>query len=583
MRRWENVLFLIIVFGFSLVAGSGDAYAQKRQKKEKQYQKDSSVKSSVGNTEVLIDAKKEAILGNLKGAKEILDRYTERYPLDPVGLYELARLETNEKNFQQALLLVKKANELDTGNIWYTLLLGELYQLTSNYKEAISIYDHLVRRYPENLEYQYQLAALYLTNNRFEDAIKIYDQIELENGITEDIILQKQKIYLHLKESTKAEAELKKLISAFPRDSRYYSMLAEFYMNRNMYDKAFETYQKVIEIDHENAYIHMALADYYRKTGDRSKAIEELKLGFRNPNLDIDSKVTILLSFYTINQLYSDLKEEGFELTRILIATHPNDPKGYSIYGDLLAQDKKFAEARDAFLKVISIDSSKYAVWEELLRLSIQLEDFIGITDYSARAIDLFPDQPVLYLFNGLAYLQLKDPGSSLNALNRGVKLVINNDELLAQFYMYLGDAWHAQKNETESDNAYEKALQLKKDNAYVLNNYAYYLSLRGKELEKAEKIARQAVSLEPGNSSFQDTYGWVLYKIGQYKEAKEWIGKAISDSAGVSGEVLEHYGDVLFQLGESEKAIEYWIKAKNKGETSEFIDRKITEKKLFE
>jgi len=486
------------------------------------------VKSSVWNTEVLIDAKKEAILGNLKGAKEILDRYTERYPLDPVGLYELARLETNEKNFKQALLLVKKANELDTGNIWYTLLLGELYQLTSNYKEAISIYDHLVRRYPENLEYQYQLAALYLTNNRFEDAIKIYDQIELENGITEDIILQKQKIYLHLKESTKAEAELKKLISAFPRDSRYYSMLAEFYMNRNMYDKAFETYQKVIEIDPENAYIHMALADYYRKTGDRSKAIEELKLGFRNPNLDIDSKVTILLSFYTINQLYSDLKEEGFELTRILIATHPNDPKGYSIYGDLLAQDKKFAEARDAFLKVISIDSSKYAVWEELLRLSIQLEDFIGITDYSARAIDLFPDQPVLYLFNGLAYLQLKDPGSSLNALNRGVKLVINNDELLAQFYMYLGDAWHAQKNETESDNAYEKALQLKKDNAYVLNNYAYYLSLRGKELEKAEKMARQAVSLEPGNSSFQDTYGWVLYKIGQYKEAKEWIGKAI-------------------------------------------------------
>jgi hypothetical protein len=51
----------------------------------------------------------------------------------------------------------------------------------------------------------------------------------------------------------------------------------------------------------------------------------------------------------------------------------------------------------------------------------------------------------------------------------------------------------------------------------------------------------------------------------------------------GVSAEVLEHYGDVLYKLGDHEKALEYWIKAKNKGQGSDFLEKKIMEKKLYE
>ena len=145
-----------------------------------------------------------------------------------------------------------------------------------------------------------------------------------------------------------------------------------------------------------------------------------------------------------------------------------------------------------------------------------------------------------------------------IKVLEYGVKLVVNNDDLLAQFYMYLGDAWHTLKNTEESDKAYEKSLKAKDNNPYVLNNFAYYLSVRGTELERAEKMAKKAVELDTDNSSFEDTYGWVLYKLGKTKEAKKWIGKALEDKENVSSEVLEHYGDVLYKLGEPEKAIEY-------------------------
>lgn len=234
-------------------------------------------------------------------------------------------------------------------------------------------------------------------------------------------------------------------------------------------------------------------------------------------------------------------------------------------------------------MKVIALDSNKYAVWEEILRLDIQMGDFNHLITIVQRAIELFPDQPLPYLFSGLANFQLKNYGVSLKDLTTGAKLVADNDELLAQFYMYIGDTEHALKNDEGAFKAYETSLKIKDGNGYVLNNYAYYLAVRGVDLERAEQMARKAVALDPENSSFQDTYGWVLYRMGKYTEAREWIGKALNDKEGASAEVMEHYGDVMFRLGDTAQALEYWQKAKIKGDGSALLEQKIAEKKLIE
>jgi Tfp pilus assembly protein PilF len=397
------------------------------------------------------------------------------------------------------------------------------------------------------------------------------------------MVIQKQKIYLHLNDLKGAEHEIQKLITAFPDEPRYYSILAEFYMANNMQDKALETYKKISVMEPDNAYIHMSMADYYRKTGNKEKAFEELKLGFANPNLDVDTKISILLSFYTVNQIYNDLKDQAFILSKILIETHPRDPKVFSIYGDFLLQDKKLPEARETFLKVLSLDSSRYAIWEQVLQLDLQVSEFEHLLAYSNRATELFPDQPLPFLFAGLANLQLKNNEAALKSLASGANLVVDNNELLAQFYMYQGDALHAMKKEPEAFMAYERSIKLKDDNGYVLNNYAYYLSLIGSDLDKAEKMSKKAVTLDPENSSFQDTYGWVLFKQEKYKEAAEWILKAVQSEEDPSAEVLEHYGDVLFKLGDAAGAFEYWLKAKQKGTGSELLEKKINEKKYYQ
>jgi len=572
MNRLRIITLLISLLGM-LASPAVAGFIAEKEKKQK----------PVSNVQALIDAKKCQITGNVDKAESLYRDYIEKYPQDPVAYYELAGILGSKNNLGESVNLASKAVELDPDNVWYKLFLAEVYQIKGDYKEAISLYKLLLDGNPDNLDYLYQMAALNIASERFRDAVEIYDRIEKKTGVSEEISLQKEKLYLLLKDIPRALQELEQLVNAFPEEPKYLSILAEFYLANGQSAEALKTYLKILELDPDDPYIHMSLADYYRKQGNKEQAFEELKEGFANPNLDIDTKVTVLLSFYTLNELYTELKDKAFILANILLDVHPGNPKSHSIYGDLLIQDKKTGEAREEFLKAVTLDSSNYVIWEEVMRLDLQLEMYDHLASFSERAIELFPEQPIPFLFSGMAAFQQKRFEDALTAFDRGSKMVVSNDELLATFYMYMGDTYHSLNRIDESDKAYEKSLAIKYDNPYVLNNYAYYLSLRGKDLDKAEKMAKRAITLEPDNSSFQDTYGWVLYKQGRYEDAEPWIDRALDDKEGISAEVLEHYGDVMFKLCNVGKALEYWIKARDKGPGSALLEKKITDKMLYE
>ncbi len=154
---------------------------------------------------------------------------------------------------------------------------------------------------------------------------------------------------------------------------------------------------------------------------------------------------------------------------------------------------------------------------------------------------------------------------------------------MIEQFYSTLGDTYNELGQYDASYEAYEKVLQINPDSQYVLNNYAYYLSLRSEKLDKAEKMAKRAVEIEPYSPSYLDTYAWVFYKQGKYKKAREWIEKAYRNGGDTSGTVVEHYGDILFQLNEKDEALKYWKLAKEQKEYSDLLDKKIKDKKLYE
>lgn len=561
-------------------------------------------KQRVDFERVFFDGNKEKMLGNYDLAETYFSQALKIDPSSSATMYELANIYAFQNNKNQALYFSKKAATTEPKNIWYELLYAQSLKENKQFADVVTVFERLVKDNPDRIDFYYELANSYLVVNKLNDAIKVYNKIEEQIGVTEDASMQKLKIYKTQNNFDKSVEEAEKLIKAYPKEAKYYGMLGEIYQEKGQSGKALGAYSDLLKVDPTNAYVHLSLADYYRSQKQNDKAFDEIKIAFRSKDLDIDTKVKILLSYYSITETYTELKPDADELCKILVETHPEEAKAFSIYGDFLYRDKKLEEARTQYRKAIEFDKEKYAIWNQLLVIDSELNDVASLEKDSKQTIDLFPNQFLPYYYNGAANIQLKRYKNAVEVLTEGKEFVFDNPIVLSGFYATIGDAQNQLRNHAASDSAYDKALELDPNSVSVLNNYAYYLSLRNVNLEKAEAMSKKSNELAPNNPSYEDTYGWILYQMKKYDDAKVWINKALShggmpdlnaevaktDSTGKplkpylgNGTLLEHYGDVLFRLGEKDEALKYWQMAKKAGGTTELIDKKIADKKIYE
>lgn len=529
------------------------------------------------------NGQKEKLAGNFEAAARYFEECIELIPEESAPYFELARIRDGQERLEQTRLLLEKAIEREPDNIWYQSFYAQTNARLGKFDLAIATYKNIIKQNPNQFDYHFELAGTYIMTNDYDSAIKVFDELERSLGVNEEIAMQKQMLYMEMGKVDEAIAEVQKMIELNPEEYRYLGILAELYDKKGERDKAMETYEKLAEIDPDNGMLHLSLSEFYRKAGDKERAFESLQRAFRSTDLEIDSKINVLLNYFAETEENPELLSEAYALCELLIEHHPDNAKSYSIYGDFLYRDERIKEAREQFKKAAKIDKSRFIIWNQILILDSQLEDFEDMIATSEEAKSLFPTMPSFYLFNGVGHLQKENYDQAIESLLAGIDLVYENFEQLAQFYASLGDAYHAIGEHAKSDEAYDNSLSVQSNNPFVLNNYSYYLSLRGEELEKALEMATKANTLQPGESSFQDTKAWVLYQLGRYEEAREWLEKALNSGGINEGTILEHYGDVLYQLNRKDEAVDYWIQAQEAGGASDLIERKIADKTLHE
>ena len=550
-----------------------------------------SKKSSEGLTEeqrvtlkfMFMNATKERVLGNVDKALELYAQCIRVDSRNHASMYEIASIYTDQKKYTDAIFFASGAAQLDPSNEWYRLLLADLYMETRLFKEGELEYQKLNRDFPGNFDYALDYAAALITNGKLQEAVKVYDEVEKRFGASPELTMEKERLWLRLGKVDKAAQEVEKLINTDPRNVSYLSMLVELYQSNNMPEKVLETVERMKQIDAESPYVYLALAGYYRSVNQFDKSFENLKKAFGSNELEHDLKMQIITSYMPLLQGNPDMLRQGLELSQILAQTHPDDAVSLSIYGDFLAMSERCKDAVPQYRKSLSMDANNISVWQQLLICLSETEDVSGMLEASDSALVLFPEQSVLYLFKGTALTLQKNHREAVKALMAGSKLVVDNDYQLLQFYTRLADNYHSLKEHENSDKYYDKALAIDPNDPLVLNNYSYYLSVRKEQLEKAERMSRKCNEIRPGEPSYEDTYGWILYVMGRYQEAKTWLQKAIDNGGGTNGTILEHMGDVLFKLGNTAGAEEYWNKSKATGEYSEFLERKIRDRQLYE
>lgn len=559
----------------SAVAGnisiSGDKKPKPPTEKDKYKQADLFAQS-------LIEKEK----GNLEEAFKLINQSLVIIPGDAAANYEKARLLLAMGRKDEALQYSSLAVNNDVHNKWYKVLYARIAKANDKYDEYVKVYEDLVEEYPSNLDFLQELAFAYYFTGDYKKSIISFNDIEEMMGINEGISTQKVDLYDRLGKPDKALMEYEKLIEYDPNQVRYYALLAEYSIKTNNPDKAIWAYEKIIELNPEDPYVHISLADYYRKENEIQKSFDELKLGMANQELEIGSKINILISYYNGN-LDEEQKRQALELSEILRTAHPNEALAESFYASMLYENKDYAGARELFIKILDSDGSKYAIWEQLLFCDLYLEDYVSLAINSEKTLEYFPSYALPWFFAGVAHFQNKDFEKAVYSLVTGKDFVVNNNALLEQFYSTLGDTYNELEKYNASYESYDKTLSLNPENTIVLNNYAYYLSLRKEDLTKAETMAKKAVDLDPYNSNNLDTYAWVLFQLGKYEEALNWIKKAYQNGGESSGVVNEHYGDILFKLGQKDEALKYWQDAKIKKEHSDLLDKKIKDIYFYE
>ena len=523
---------------------------------------------------------------SLENFEEALKQFQKCIKLDDkqaVPFYESALINKNLGNLALAEEQIKIATSLNEKNRWYQIVYAEILFSNQDFKNAAVQYKKLLLSEPGNEELYYMLADTYIYDNNFLKAIAVYDDLEGNKGVEKMISMQKHKLYMELQKKKSAIKELVNLLTKFPNDIEALEILSEVYLLNDEKEKAFEIFKKLAIIAPNNGRIHLTLADYYREQGDNIKSFEELQLAFKSTKLGVDIKVRILVSYFQLLAVNDIMHEQAYTLAKLLIEAHPTEVKPHAVYADILYTDNRFNEAKEQYLLVLEKDKTKSQVWNQVLFIQAEQNDFEGMLKTSEEALTYFPTDPLFYYFNGVSNKRFKHYPEAISVLEMGIEFVIDNEMLLLEFYSSLADSYHAIKEHKLSDEYYEKALAIDSNNVLVLNNYAYYLSVRKIKLERAKEMSLKCNELGKDNGTYQDTYAWILYELKEYEQAKEWIEKALENGGDKSAVVVEHYGDILYQLKDVEDAISQWKKAKELGEASKFLNQKIEEGKLYE
>jgi tetratricopeptide (TPR) repeat protein len=530
-----------------------------------------------------IEGLKQKTIGNPDNAIQYFNNCYAINPKSAAVLYELAKIHVMKGDITSAQPLLNDAIKINPENKWYQLLLAQIYQNNKQYIEASKIYSNLIKSNPENLDYYY-LNALNLTSGEhFDEALKAYNQLEEKFGFNEQVSLARQQLYRSAGKNKEAYQEIERLIKFNPSVPEYYGLMADMYKEDGEMSKALELYNKVLEIDPKNGFVQFSLATYYIQNKELDKAYSHAQSGFSNPEIEIETKIQLYLMLVTAPTEQKLSEQQIEELVKLLVKTHPNDSRSYSIQADFFIQRSKFKEALENIKKSLDIDPNSYSLWEQLILIDNQNNDSENMKTDSEKALELFPSQPQLYVLNSIALIQLKEYEKALQTLENGQSYILDNKKLEAQFELYRAEAYYNLNNSSKAFSSFDKVIEIEPDNYVAMNNYAYYLSVKGEQLEKAEIMSSRVIEANPENPTYLDTYAWVLFKRKDYKLAKYQIEMAIKNGGNLNDVIVEHYGDILFMLNEVEGAISNWIKSKELGNQSKILQQKIDEKRFIE
>ena len=523
--------------------------------------------------------------GNNDAAFDLLRHCIAINPQASEAYYYLSQYYSVLKENDKAMEMVRRAAELSPEEVTYQETLMEAYINRHDYKEAATVAEAIYERHKDREDILELLFRLYNQQQDYENAISILNRLEAINGKSERLSYAKSEIYSRKGDREAAIIEMKGLADRYPNDMSYLAMYGDMLMMNNETEKALDIYHRILSEEPRNIRAQVSMLNYYREAGDSVAAETTLERLLLNPDVQTEQKISLL------RQEIMRSEELGGDSTRVL-----------ELFGKMLAlpqEDADIATLCAAYmglkemphdsiarvlLQVLAIEPDNAAARLQLVSYAWNDDDNDRVISLCQEAREYNPEEMAFYYYQGMAYYKKDDKDHALSTFQNGIG-VINDDsnpDIVSDFYAVMGDLLHQKGKAREAFEAYDSCLQWKDDNIMCLNNYAYYLSERGEQLEKAEQMSHKTLKAEPKNATYLDTYAWILFMQKRYAEAKVYIEQALQNDSDGSAVITEHAGDIYIMNKDPERALELWRQAQQSDSGNKILARKIKLKKYI-
>lgn len=532
-----------------------------------------------------IDAMLQRQKGNNDAAFDLLKHCVHIRPEAPEAYFFLAQYYMSLKQNDKAIECFKKAADLEPDNSTYLETLAKAYVTNDNDSLAIGTLEKIVEKETGRIDILEMLVQLYQNRADYDNTIKTLDRLETLEGKNERLTYAKSEIYSLTGDKKAAINEMKKLADQYPNDLNYRGMYGDALLMNGREKEAFDIYTGILKAEPDNYRAQLSMRAYYKQKDMAADADSMTMQLLLNKNTGDDARV------YIMRQEIAESENGGGDSTKILrlfdrMMAQPQASTDIAIlYATYMSLKKMPQEKIEAVLeKVLAQTPDNAAARLQLVAYAWQRDDLDRVIELCKAARQYNPDEMAFYYYEGMAHFRKDDNDSALNAFQNGISVIgeHSDPDIVSDFYAVMGDLLYEKGRAAEAYAAYDSCLQWKDDNIGCLNNYAYYLSVNGDSLDKAEKMSYRTVKAEPKNATYLDTYAWILFMQGRYAEAKIYIDQAVQNDSDSSAVILEHAGDIHAKAGDIDGAVELWARAAAKDPANKLLARKIRQRKYI-
>lgn len=501
---------------------------------------------------VFQEAMRQKLANRLDAAIDLFDHCRALDPESGVVLYELADLYRYVKNDSLAIDAMEGACRLYPLNYWYKNRLVSFYLDSHRTEDALKVVEQMAQQWPEKSEVLGMLLELYEKKNDYASMVKVLDKIEVKEGKSEQLSMDKFRLFLQMNDEKRAFAEMKNLADEYPNDLRYQVVIGDLYLDAGRQEEALKQYKMVEEQDPDNVTLLLSMVNYYQVQQEKD-SLYQAYLGRLLTHKDVDDVTRTRMMGVLVRENLTNNEDSAALLSlfdKVLELPQEQTDILELRVRYMVTKQMPVEEVKPYLHKMLDIDPENEMARQQLLSYAIGEDDTVGVVNICKPAVDYKTDDPVFYYYLGVAYFQLKEQDKAVAAFREGLDRVTNSEEdnrvqMCVNMYALLGDLYHSMGQDEKAFQAYDSCLVYKQNDAMVLNNYAYYLSLKKKNLQRAEEMSRLSNELEPDNATYLDTYAWVLYQMKRYEEAKQYMDRVVElmekDGEEIDGDVADH------------------------------------------